>query len=208
LTKKEKKRLNGTSEKEMTTKPEAARPLFALALATSLGVGYLPLAPGTWGSAAAIALVSGTAALTRSESGPLIVVSEFSLLLALAGIGLWASQRVVSADPSDPDPGNVVIDELSGQTISLVMGLALSAWTATPSQETIIAKVALALSRGLLNWKYLVAGFILFRVFDIWKPFPARRAESLPGGLGIMADDWVAGAYAAFGLWLIRALRF
>lgn len=192
----------------MTTKPEAARPLFALALATSLGVGYLPVAPGTWGSAVAVALVSGTAALARSESGPLIVVSEFSLLLALAAIGLWASQRVVSSAPSDPDPGYVVIDELSGQTISLVMGLALSAWTATPLQETVIAKLTAALTLGLLNWKYLVAGFILFRVFDIWKPFPARRAELLPGGLGIMADDWVAGAYAALGLWLIRALRF
>lgn len=192
----------------MITKPEAARPLFALALATSLGVGYLPVAPGTWGSAVAVALVSGTAALARSESGPLIVVSEFSLLLALAAIGLWASQRVVSSASSDPDPGYVVIDELSGQTISLVMGLALSAWTAAPLQETVIAKLTVALTLGLLNWKYLVAGFILFRVFDIWKPFPARRAELLPGGLGIMADDWVAGAYAALGLWLIRALRF
>ena len=192
----------------MTTKTEAARPLFALALATSLGVGYLPVAPGTWGSAVAVALVSGTAALARTESGPLIVVSEFSLLLALAAFGLWASQRVVSTTPSDPDPGYVVIDELSGQAISLVMGLAWGAWTAAPLQETVIAKLTVALTLGLLNWKYLVAGFILFRVFDIWKPFPARRAELLPGGLGIMADDWVAGAYAALGLWLIRALRF
>jgi len=115
---------------------------------------------------------------------------------------------VVSAAPSDPDPGYVVIDELSGQAITLVGGLALSAWTASPSQETLSAKVSAALAGGLLNWKYLFAGFILFRVFDIWKPFPARRAEFLPGGLGIMADDWVAGAYAALGLWLLRALRF
>ena len=57
-----------------------------------------------------------------------------------------------------------------------------------------------------LNWKYLLAGFILFRVFDIWKPFPARLAESLPGGLGIMADDWVAGVYAAVALALARQL--
>jgi phosphatidylglycerophosphatase A len=192
----------------MTTKPEGARPFVALAVATSLGVGYLPVAPGTWGSAAAVALVAGTAALTRSESGPAIMVSEFTLLLVLAAVGLWASQRVVSAAPSDPDPGYVVIDELSGQTISLVAGLALGAWTTAPSQETIGARVIGALATGLLNWKYLAAGFILFRVFDILKPFPARRAERLPGGLGIMADDWVAGAYAALGLWLLRALRF
>jgi len=166
------------------------------------------VAPGTWGSAVAVALVAATAAVTRAEPAPVIVVSEFTLLLALAAIGLWASQRVVAATPSDPDPGYVVLDELSGQTISLVAGLALSAWTAPPAGELVTAKIAAALATGLLNWKYLAAGFILFRVFDIWKPFPARRAEFLPGGLGIMADDWVAGAYAALGLWLIRALRF
>jgi phosphatidylglycerophosphatase A len=197
-----------TSEKAMTTKPEAASPRFALALATSLGIGYLPVAPGTWGSAVAVALVYGTAAFTRSKAGPAILVAEFTLLLALAAIGLWASERVVEAAPSNPDPGYVVIDELSGQTISLVAGLALSAWTVPPSRASITAKVTAGLATGLLNWKYLLAGFILFRVFDIWKPFPARRAELLPGGLGIMADDWVAGAYAALGLWLLRALRF
>ncbi len=57
-----------------------------------------------------------------------------------------------------------------------------------------------------VNWKYLLLGLILFRVFDIWKPFPARQAESLPGGLGIMADDWIAGIYAALGLWIARAI--
>jgi phosphatidylglycerophosphatase A len=207
LTKKGKRVLNPSRENTMT-KPEAGRPWFALALATSLGVGYLPVAPGTWGSAVAIGLVSGIAVLARSEPALFIVISEFSLLLALAAIGLWASERVVEAAPSDPDPGYVVIDELSGQTISLVAGLALSAWTSMPSQEAITTKVAAIFATGLLNWKYLVAGFILFRVFDIWKPFPARRAEFLPGGLGVMADDWIAGVYAALGLWLLRGLRF
>jgi phosphatidylglycerophosphatase A len=190
----------------MTIKAER-RPLFALAFATGLGVGYLPLAPGTWGSAVAVAFVWGTAAVTRSETGPMIVVAEFTLLLALAAMGLWASERVVEAWPSNPDPSYVVIDELSGQTISLVAGLALSAWT-TRSPQPIIVRITTAFSAGLVSWKYLVAGFILFRVFDIWKPFPARRAELLPGGLGIMADDWIAGGYAALGLWLLRALRF
>ena len=73
----------------------------------------------------------------------------------------------------------MVIDEVSGQLIAYLLAL-----------------------RALLNWKYLLLGFILFRVFDIWKPFPARQAESLPGGLGIMADDWIAGIYAALGLWM------
>jgi phosphatidylglycerophosphatase A len=58
----------------------------------------------------------------------------------------------------------------------------------------------------LLNWKYLLLGFLLFRLFDIWKPFPVRRLEKLPRGWGIMADDWMAGIYAAI---LLRvALHF
>ena len=65
--------------------------------------------------------------------------------------------------------------------------------------------LAYAAALAPLNWKYLLLGFILFRAFDIWKPSPAREAESLPGGLGIMADDWVAGIYAAIGLWIARA---
>ena len=71
-----------------------------------------------------------------------------------------------------------MIDEVAGQLIALI---------AVP-----------------VSWKCLLAGFILFRVFDIWKPFPARQAESLHGGLGIMADDWIAGAYAALVLGLAR----
>lgn len=148
------------------------------------------------------------AAATRGESAPLPLVAEFTLVLAMAAIGLLASERVVEANPADEDPGYVVIDEVSGQAIALVIGLALSAWTAPPHGVGLVPKIAAILASSLLNWKYLLAGFILFRVFDIWKPFPARRAEFLPGGLGIMADDWIAGAYAALGLWLIRALGF
>jgi len=207
-TKKENALLNPPSPNAVTTKTEATRPTLALAIASSLGVGFLPLAPGTWGSAVGVGLVAAVAAATRGESAPLPLVAEFTLVLALAGIGLWSSERVVEARPSDADPGYVVIDELSGQAISLVAGVALSAWTAPPHGVAISAKIASVLASELLNWKYLVAGFILFRVFDIWKPFPARRAELLPGGLGIMADDWIAGVYAALGLWLIRALGF
>ena len=148
------------------------------------------------------------AAATRAESAPLPLVAEFTLVLGLAAIGLLAAERVVEADPSEHDPQYVVIDEVSGQAIALVVGLALSAWTTPPHGIGLVPKITAILASGLLNWKYLLAGFILFRVFDIWKPFPARRAEFLPGGLGIMADDWIAGAYAALGLWLTRALGF
>ena len=94
--------------------------------------------------------------------------------------GLQTERAKIS--PAKKDPQFVVIDEVSGQMLTY-----------------------LPLPLAPLNWKYLLLGFILFRVFDIWKPFPARQAESLPGGWGIMADDWIAGIYAALGLWIARA---
>jgi phosphatidylglycerophosphatase A len=83
------------------------------------------------------------------------------------------------------DPPSIVIDEVSGQLISFAGQLA---------------------GVAALHWKSLLLGFILFRGFDIVKPFPARRAEWLRGGWGVMADDWVAGAYVAIILWLAHTL--
>jgi phosphatidylglycerophosphatase A len=98
----------------------------------------------------------------------------------LAVVGVWASTRTAECS-GKKDPQFAVIDEVSGQHLAYLLALAP------------------------LNWNYLLLGFILFRVFDIWKPFPARQAESLPGGWGIMTDDWIAGIYAAIGLWIARA---
>jgi len=106
---------------------------------------------------------------------------DYVVVILIAILGVYVAGRAAKyADNKDPQ--FVVIDEVSGQMIAY-----FSPFT-------------------LLNWKSLLLGFILFRVFDIWKPFPARQAESLPGGLGIMADDWIAGIYAALGLWAARAL--
>jgi phosphatidylglycerophosphatase A len=99
----------------------------------------------------------------------------------------------------------VVIDEVAGQHLTLLLPLipiALPHFTAHMDFSTFAIFFALS----LVNWKYLLLGFILFRVFDIWKPWPIRRLEKLPGGWGIMADDWMAGVYAAI---LLRiALHF
>jgi phosphatidylglycerophosphatase A len=111
--------------------------------------------------------------------------NEFAIVIIVSIVGLWAADQTAKYLRTK-DPQIVVIDEVAGQLISY-LGLA------TPRTFAV-------------NWKYLLLGFILFRVFDIWKPFPARQAESLPGGLGIMADDWIAGIYAALGLWMARAL--
>jgi phosphatidylglycerophosphatase A len=153
------------------------KPSIALAIATSLGLGYLPKAPGTWGSLAGIAIYAGVQFFFPLQS--VWIGIPVTLLVALGGV--WAAQA--AADYSGKkDPQFVVIDEVSGQHLTYLLALAP------------------------LNWKYLLAGFILFRAFDIWKPFPARQAESLHGGLGIMADDWIAGAYGALALALARRL--
>ena len=89
--------------------------------------------------------------------------------VAVTLIGIPASTRV-ARESGIKDPGFVVIDEVAGQMIALI---------AVPA-----------------HWKYMLAGFILFRSFDIVKPFPLRRLEALPGGTGIMMDDVGAGLYA------------
>jgi phosphatidylglycerophosphatase A len=112
-------------------------------------------------------------------AGPLLIrVVEVTLAVSL--FGLLAADHV-SRETGSKDPQFVVVDEVSGQLLTYLVSLSVA------------------------NWKYLLVGFILFRVFDIWKPFPARQAEALPGGWGIMADDWVAGIYAGIGLWIARA---
>ncbi|PYU23800.1 MAG: phosphatidylglycerophosphatase A [Acidobacteria bacterium] len=186
----------------------------ALAIATALGLGYFPKAPGTFGSLAGILLswillklwphTSLWEAVPRLVNLPIpYIVPAIAATLSIGLVGLWAASRA-SDCLAAKDPQIVVVDEVSGQLLATLFTFG--------STERYLDGMTNFRDgfwwRGDPNWKYLVAGFILFRVFDIWKPFPARRAELLPGGLGIMADDWVAGAYAALGLWLIRALRF
>lgn len=185
-----------------TTEVQQPKPRLALVIATALGAGYLPKAPGTFGSLLGVLLtLLGWAALTvnwgqgrwdpRTVTTILAVHTTTFLLLEgglavlVSLLGTWAAGRV-AAYLGKTDPQIVVVDEVAGQLISY-LGLATTA-------------------TFVVNWQYLLAGFILFRVFDIWKPFPARLAESLPGGLGIMADDWVAGLYAALALALARQL--
>ena len=167
------------------------KPHLALFIATACGLGYIPVAPGTWGSLGGIFLYFAVHEVFPPTSVPGLPksfeVSGWSaawagipVMVVVAALGVW-SATTAARFWNVSDPQRVVIDEVSGQHLTYLLALAP------------------------LNWKYLLLGFILFRVFDIWKPFPARQAESLPGGWGIMADDWIAGVYAAIGLWLARA---
>jgi len=173
------------------TSASRRKPRLSLSIATACGLGYLPKAPGTWGSLAGVLIYYLIRAeLPASLTSKWISIGPISLqfptfvasvaAIAVAVVGVWVSTRVARHARME-DPQYVVIDEVSGQMFTYLFALAPA------------------------NWKYLLLGFILFRLFDIWKPFPARQAESLPGGWGIMADDWFAGIYAALGLWLARA---
>jgi phosphatidylglycerophosphatase A len=202
------------------------KPRFALFIATACGLGYIPVAPGTWGSAAGIVLtllpwwgfLSISAIITDALLGNGYAIagvhlqhgldpflwSQIGLALVTAALGVW-SATCAAKSWQQKDPQRVVIDEVSGQHLTLLLGCGVPIWWKAmqpASPNNLLGAVSFD---SPLNWKYLLLGFILFRVFDIWKPFPARQAESLPGGWGIMADDWIAGIYAAIGLWLARA---
>jgi len=202
-----------------------AKPRFAWAIATVFGTGYLKPGPGTWGSAVGllIAVVSHpftwflllgkgievamgkTAPLLTGFTGTvLLLVPSVAVWLFLAVLGVRAS-REVAQYAGTKDPQYVVIDEVSGVHLTLILSLAPVAPMVFLRPED-AATFALFSGMSILNWKFLLAGFLLFRLFDIAKPFPCRRLEKLPGGWGIMADDWMAGVYAAICLRL--ALHF
>jgi phosphatidylglycerophosphatase A len=133
----------------------------ALVIATCGYVGYVPIAPGTAGSAAALVLY-GAVRGTGSVGAEVAIVG----ILAIAGI--W-SAGIAGRQFGSLDPGPVVIDEVVGMLITLML---------LP-----------------VNAAGVIMGFLVFRFFDIVKPWPARRLEALPGGFGVMADDGVAAAY-------------
>ena len=162
-----------------------------LAIATC-GVGYFPIAPGTLGSVLGIIiyfLLNQLVLLLFSPTSRLPVLSllltaQLLLITVIALAGIWAASRTEKL-MGRKDPGKVVIDEVAGQLMAFL-----------PVQQL------------HSDWITIISAFMLFRLFDIIKPYPARRLESLESGLGIMADDIVAGAYAAVGVSLIAVLRY
>jgi phosphatidylglycerophosphatase A len=169
------------------------KPGISYFFATACGLGYLKPGPGTWGSLAGVGISVLLAYRNFFFAPPELgwqlhfwqiqwrpYYLDYIAVVLVAALGVYVASKV-ERHYGKSDPQFVVIDEVSGQLI------------------------ALSFPFTLLNWKSWLLGFILFRVFDIWKPFPARQAESLHGGWGILADDWIAGIYAGLVLWATQA---
>ena len=146
--------------------PLPTAPPWATLIATFFGAGRLKPGPGTWGSLATVLLWA--LAIWRIPVARQVWATIIAAVVVTL-IGIPAATLVARGSGSK-DPQSVVIDEVAGQLVALI---------AVP-----------------LAWKTFLAGFILFRVFDIWKPFPIRRLERLPEGTGIVVDDLGAGLYA------------
>ncbi len=140
-------------------------PLWATLIATFFGAGRLKPGPGTWGS---LATVIAWVAIARALPASWVVPANVALAALAVAVGIPAATRVARA-AAVKDPQFVVIDETAGQLITLL--------------------------GAPLAWKSLLAGFILFRAFDIVKPYPIRQLEKLPEGSGIVIDDVAAGLY-------------
>lgn len=142
----------------------------ALAVATFGGVGYVPVAPGTFGSLAGL--------VVWWLIGPSPVLQALAIVVVFAA-GVW-SGGVCEGHFCTTDPGHVVIDEVVGMLITLFL---------VP-----------------VGWGGALVAFLLFRLADVVKPYPANRFERLHGGLGVMADDCMAAVYANLALRALIAL--
>ena len=129
-------------------------------------------APKAPGTAGSLAALVIAWALHTYAGVSAIGMAALAVLLALPGI--WAA-GVVARESGAKDPQIVVVDEVVGQWMTLA-------------------------GATMLNWKSWLLAFALFRLFDIWKPPPVRQLERLPSGIGIVADDAMAGVYGALVL--------
>ena len=147
----------------------------SLFLATGCFIGFIPGAPGTYGSLAATVSFY----LIYRFSHRVLPELHLSVLGVIVIVGVVTSAEASLRFGSD-DPPEVVIDEIAGQILTFLF-LPVSSWN-------------------------LILGMVLFRIFDIWKPYPIRRVESLKNGVGIMADDLLAGVYSNIVLRFVNAM--
>ena len=159
---------DGSSEGLVRNQEKDGATRWAFVVATFFGVGYGKPGPGTWGSVAAVLIWAACAKLLHPAPQTLLIALVAAIVLTLL-VGIPAS-TIVARESGRHDPQFVVIDEVAGQAIALIGSQA--------------------------NWRHALIALILFRLFDITKPYPIRQLEKLPNGWGIVLDDVGAGLYA------------
>jgi phosphatidylglycerophosphatase A len=158
-----------TNSSATVTAPQPkTRTLWAWTIATFFGAGLGKPGPGTWGSIAAV-LLWALAGIAFHVSSQTLLILLFCGILLSTVFGIPAATRV-ARESGRHDPGFIVVDEVAGQWITLL-------WSPA-------------------DWRHGLIALVLFRLFDIAKPFPVRRLEKLPEGWGIVIDDVAAGLYA------------
>ncbi|HEU4951285.1 MAG TPA: phosphatidylglycerophosphatase A [Holophagaceae bacterium] len=202
----------------------AKAPRWAWWVATGFGSGYLKPAPGTWGSLAALVawilvmqvltwLTSAMGGDALTSAGQLAhpFLSFLPLLATLAGAWAWIrfgipASTLCAHELGQEDPGLIVIDEWAGLWISLVPVAGALPFS---NPLTTLRHWADLGQLGYSPWEFLapvLLAFLAFRLLDIWKPWPCREIQILPDGEGIMADDVVAGLYAAIPVLVLLQL--
>jgi len=162
------------------TSPQASRrPGLWVWLATCGGLGYFPIGPGSLGAAVGLGLVVALARLPVPDLWVSAAVGAGAIVILALGVPAATAAETYFGRK---DPGHVIIDEVVGQMVAL-------------------------LANPRAGWKGLLGAYLLFRAFDVIKPFPARRLEHLRGGWGIMLDDvaagvWTLAAFSLLGHWL------
>jgi phosphatidylglycerophosphatase A len=153
-------------------------------VATFFCVGLVPRAPGTFGSLAALPL-----AWLLHWAGGFPLLAFMTLLVFL--VGYWATAREL-AKGGDPDPAEIVIDEVAGQWVAL-FPLSAGLWLAGAAPH-------------VFPYPGWVGAFLMFRLFDVWKPWPVSWADRQHGVMGVMLDDIIAGVLAALCVSVAAAL--
>ena len=172
-------------------KPKGLLDYLSLAV-TTCGVGYLPLAPGTWGSLVAVgfyvllANVFSAYRYAPGATGSEFLIAAIHAVILIAFVlfillGVWAAGRATEL-LGDLDPSKAVVDEVIGQLIVFLF---------IPFTS---------------SWLLIGAGFVFFRLFDIWKPYPIDYLQGLPAGIGVCADDILAGVYGGVCLSVVYAI--
>jgi len=148
--------------------PVRRKTLWAWTIASFFGVGLGKPGPGTWGSIVALIMWADYCWAVHPTPHTLLLALAVGIILSIA-LGVPAA-TIAARESGRKDPQFVVIDEVAGQWIALLF--------------------------NPFDWRHAFIPLILFRLFDIVKPFPIRRLENLPGGWGIVFDDVAAGLYA------------